>query len=153
LVIWIHAQHVDPTRIFVFPKVCPRPTIAYGVIPIEDQNDVLCGAVGKMDAVKYLFDRVGIVSPAAREGAVLKAGQSFFLAGVQRAVSSADLFDFWQRRLGKIHPEFKKSADDGKTHLGEKLFIHPAVSPDIHMESHCTQLSSPRDGPIGKLCG
>jgi hypothetical protein len=33
------------------------------------------------------------------------------------------------------------------------LFIHPAVSPDIHMKSHCTQISSPRDGPIDKLCG
>ena len=101
----------------------------------------------------YLFDRVGIVSPAAREGAVLKVSQSFFLAGLQGAVSRADLFDFRQRRLGKIHPEFKKSADDGKTHLGEKLFIHPAVSPDIYMDGHYTQLSSPRDGPIDKLCG
>jgi hypothetical protein len=148
LVIWIHAQHVDPTRIFVFPEVCPRPTIANGVIPIEDQNDVPCGAVGKMDAVKYHFDRVGIVSPTAREGAVLKAGQSFFLAGVQRAVSSADLFDFRQRPLGKIHPEFKKSADECKTPTGEKPFSREAILRDVCVESHDTQLSRTVDSAI-----
>jgi hypothetical protein len=55
-----------------------------------------------MDAVNDPFDRVGIVSPTAREGTVLKLSQSFFFAGLQGATSKANLADFWQKRLGKI---------------------------------------------------
>jgi hypothetical protein len=106
-----------------------------------------------MDAVNDPFDRVGIVSPTAREGTVLKLSQSFFFAGLQGATSRANLADFWQKRLGKIQPEFKKSADECKTHLGEKLFSHQAILRYIDMDGHYTQLSSTRDGAIGKLCG
>jgi hypothetical protein len=155
LVIWIHAQHVDATstfaRSFVFPKVYPRPTIANGFIRIEGQNDILRGAVGKTDAIHDPFDRVGIVSPTAREGTVLKLSQSFFLAGLQGATSRAYLADFWQRRLGKIQPQFMIPADQRKTHLGEKLFSHRAILEDIYMNGLYIQLSNTRTGPIDKL--
>jgi hypothetical protein len=55
--------------------------------------------------------------------------------------------------LGKVQPEFKKAADECKTHLGEKVFSHQAILQDICMDSHDTQLSGTRDGPLDKLCG
>jgi hypothetical protein len=106
-----------------------------------------------MDAINDPFDRVGIVSPTAREGTVLKLSQSFFFAGFQGATSRANLADFWQKRLRKIQPEFKKLADECKTHLSEKLFSHQAILRYIDVDGHYPQLSSTRDGAIGKFCG
>ena len=96
-VIWIHTHHVDATGPLVgsvVPEVYPRPTIANGFIRIEGQNDVPRGTIGKIDADPNLFNRVGIVSPAAGEGTVLNVGQSCLFAGLHETASKGTLAAF-----------------------------------------------------------
>jgi hypothetical protein len=82
----------------------------------------------------------------------LKLSQSLSIAGLQGAALRSDVPDFFQIRPGKVQPEFKKAADECKTHLGEELFSHQAILKDIYMDSHETQLSRAKDGPLNKVC-
>ncbi len=100
-----------------------------------------------------LSDRVWIEPPGAGEATVLKLRQSSFLTGPQGSTSRTDLADFRQNPLGKIQTEFKKPADECKTHAGEEPSGREALLTDVCMEGHDTQLSRTVDSAIDEPCG
>ena len=79
--------------------------------------------------------------------------QPFLLARLQGAIVKSPLPHLRQRRDRKIQPEFKVSADERKTPLGEKSFSRPAVLPDIDVDGPYAQRSGTRDGLVDKRCG
>ena len=81
------------------------------------------GGVGKIDSVNDLFDRVWHCIPKCRRRNGFEVESVFLLHRVARGdIERAILLISGKRHLGKIQPEFKKSADECKTHLGENLF-------------------------------